>query len=813
MRRILFFIVLLLTAATGARAESVTFYPAEVYEFYPLNTTFTTEKQGVWLTSQLGQWHGSEEPCFYLNLITSETRLFPMIVEAPEGYALTSVVLQTSTGLYGTPGGIWSNWRDELNNNHGDNVIHSGTTPGSTITVALTRARSSVEIYANSFIELSSITVNYAPAYTITYDANGGIDPPDSQLKLPDVALTLRGTGSYLTRTGYTCDGWATSPDGDKVYDLGGTYTANADATLYAHWNIVDYSITYHLNGGTLDTPNPTTYNIESAAITLNNPTKEGYVFVGWTGSNGTTPQTSVTIPTGSADNRYYTANWWMEEMELANAADNSSAIITAEASGMHNNVTLTDRTLYRDGDWNTLCLPFDLATLIGTPLEGFTVKTLTSSDFDNGTLTMNFSDDLTSIEAGVPYIVKNTPVIISSTADWDTFAQNVTNGTDSYKGKVVKLAADISVSTMAGAADYPFKGSFDGCGHTLTVNLTATSKKFCAPFRYLDGATIVNLIVAGNISTGSCIYCGSIVGDAKGVSTIKNCRSSVVISNGTPNNNNRNGGLVGFVASGSRVNISNCLFVGKMLTTSTAKGCGGIVGAGYYSLTITNSLYAPAAATGSETWVSSENSSTFCCEGGTVSNCYYTQTLGTAQGTSASGMSNDQLLAALGSGWQISGGKVVPKMDESADIHNPVFTDVLVSTVTASVSTDYVDFIGTYSPEVIYESGDKHSLYLGSGNTLYYPTREGFEVNSCRAYFQLKNGLTAGEPTSPSANVRAFVLNFGEGEETAIRTLSADSNDSAHGTGWYTTSGVKLQGKPTAKGLYIVNGKKVIIK
>jgi|GEM_PF-3610922 hypothetical protein len=109
MRRILFFIVLLLTAATGARAESVTFYPAEVYEFYPLNTTFTTEEQGVWLTSQLGQWHGSEEPCFYLNLITSETRLFPMIVEAPEGYALTSVVLQTSTGLYGTPGGVWSN--------------------------------------------------------------------------------------------------------------------------------------------------------------------------------------------------------------------------------------------------------------------------------------------------------------------------------------------------------------------------------------------------------------------------------------------------------------------------------------------------------------------------------------------------------------------------------------------------------------------------------------------------------------------------------------------------------------------------------
>ena len=68
--------------------------------------------------------------------------------------------------------------------------------------------------------------------------------------------------------------------------------------------------------------------------------------------------------------------------------------------------VTLRGRTLWKDGGWNTLCLPFDLESLTGTPLEGATVKTLSNSSFDNGTLTLNFTE-ATSIVAGQPYIVK----------------------------------------------------------------------------------------------------------------------------------------------------------------------------------------------------------------------------------------------------------------------------------------------------------------------------------------------------------------------------------------------------------------------
>lgn len=68
--------------------------------------------------------------------------------------------------------------------------------------------------------------------------------------------------------------------------------------------------------------------------------------------------------------------------------------------------VTLSGRTLYKDGGWNTLCLPFTLDGLSGTPLEEATVKTLSTASFSNGKLTLNFVSS-TKIEAGKPYLVK----------------------------------------------------------------------------------------------------------------------------------------------------------------------------------------------------------------------------------------------------------------------------------------------------------------------------------------------------------------------------------------------------------------------
>lgn len=82
------------------------------------------------------------------------------------------------------------------------------------------------------------------------------------------------------------------------------------DTSVYIPLEMIQYSISYNLNGGSLLVSNPATYCINTETFTLYNPTKEGYIFTGWTGSNGTTPQINVSISKGSTGNKSYEANW-----------------------------------------------------------------------------------------------------------------------------------------------------------------------------------------------------------------------------------------------------------------------------------------------------------------------------------------------------------------------------------------------------------------------------------------------------------------------------------------------------------------------
>ena len=77
---------------------------------------------------------------------------------------------------------------------------------------------------------------------------------------------------------------------------------------------------------------------------------------------------------------------------------------------------------------------------------------------------------------------------------------------------------------------------------------------------------------------------------------------------------------------------------------------------------------------------------------------------------------------------------------DGSDNLVNPTFTGVTISNATASVETDYVDFIGTYDPTDIYTE-EKTNLYLGDDNKLCYPNAN-LNINACRAYFQLAENL-----------------------------------------------------------------------
>ena len=157
----------------------------------------------------------------------------------------------------------------------------------------------------------------------------------------------------------------------------------------------------------------------------------------------------------------------------------------------------------------------------------------------------------------------------------------------------------------------------------------------------------------------------------------------------------------------------------------------------------------------------------------------------------------------------------------DSAEQGNPVFTGVLISDVTANTETDYVDNVGTYAPVSIY-TDEKTNLYLGVDNTpyigvdnkLHSPISAAFLLNACRGYFQLKQGLTAGEPTSDQQiAVNNFVINFGEDEVGIISVENGNLTNGNEVDTWYTLDGRKLVGKPTLRGVYIYNGVKVAIK
>jgi uncharacterized repeat protein (TIGR02543 family) len=95
----------------------------------------------------------------------------------------------------------------------------------------------------------------------------------------------------------------------DSAY-LGDTYAIQGTDTIEEIYNLTRYNIVYDLDGGTLADSNPTVYTSRTENITLNNPSKIGFVFKGWTGSNGLTPEDPVVIYSGTTGDLNYVANY-----------------------------------------------------------------------------------------------------------------------------------------------------------------------------------------------------------------------------------------------------------------------------------------------------------------------------------------------------------------------------------------------------------------------------------------------------------------------------------------------------------------------
>ena len=149
-------------------------------------------------------------------------------------------------------------------------------------------------------------------------------------------------------------------------------------------------------------------------------------------------------------------------------------------------------------------------------------------------------------------------------------------------------------------------------------------------------------------------------------------------------------------------------------------------------------------------------------------------------------------------------------------DITAPVFTDVTVisglpADRTITKADGHVKFIGYYDAFNINPTDNADIYYMTAGNTLKH-TGKTRTLKACRAYFQFSENIVNSS--------RQFVLDFGDDSTTGVSEMRNEegemrggNEEMRNGAEWYTLDGVKLDKRPTKKGVYIYHGKKIVIK
>lgn len=266
--------------------------------------------------------------------------------------------------------------------------------------------------------------------HTVTfYDGDTALTTPAQQIVLKN--QTAYAPATDPTKTGYTFDKWVTADGGSTAYDF--TKAVTGKTSVYASWTPVSYSITYILDGGTA-AGNPTSYTIESGAITLKNPTKTGYSFTGWGGTDLTgNNNTSVTIAAGSTGDRTYTAYW--------KAADYA---VTLHTNGGDSGTDLTSYT-YGTG----AALPTDWKKT-GYTFDGW---------YDNERFTGTAVTDISGTDTGdKEYWAKWTANTYQATFDY-----HGADGGNTIQSKTVTYDSTYGALPVPTRTGYTFKGWYTG--------------------------------------------------------------------------------------------------------------------------------------------------------------------------------------------------------------------------------------------------------------------------------------------------------------------------------------------------------------
>ena len=320
--------------------------------------------------------------------------------------------------------------------------------------------------FTTSVILYAKWTIN---SYTLTANANNGTIATTTGWTGTGATATKSvqynseyGTLPTVTRTGFGFKGWFTSATGGTQVS-GTTKMGTANATIYAQWDANGYTIIYNLDGGTNADGNPTSFSYSASAQTktVNNPTKTGYTFAGWTVDGGTISGTTLTISAGRTSDVTLTANWTINKFTVTIATNNSTygsvdktsiadvpygSAITVNGNKITINGTTVTATAKTITGYTTKFVNWTNAT--GTITAARTITANFASTINSYTLTANANNGT-----------------IATTTGW--------TGTGATATKSVQYNAEYGTLPTVSRTGYTFKGWYTSATNGTKVETT----------------------------------------------------------------------------------------------------------------------------------------------------------------------------------------------------------------------------------------------------------------------------------------------------------------------------------------------------
>ena len=445
------------------------------------------------------------------------------IVGAPTVYSVSNLTA-IGTGNYAMRLGsnpIFSGATQTLN------LSYNGTVPtGYSMTYTATPGNVSGNTLTMPDANVS-VSTSFVPTdYVITYNLNGGnvatANPTTYNIETPSFTL------NNPTRTGYTFAGWTGTDLNGATQTVTIAQGSTGERSYTATWTPITYSITYDLDGGSVATANPTTYNIETETFTLNNPTRSGYAFAGWTGTDLTAVTQTVTIAQGSTGARSYTATWTFNCWQGSGTEDNPYLISTTADLDLLATEVNSGSSFSGVFFSQTANIVYD-----GTENNYRPIGTFNNSLYFSGTYNGN------------GFYISGININRSGTNVNDISCIGIFGHIKDANIRNVILKN----STMI--------------GHSIIGGIVGFSN---------NNSNISNCRVESSVTIGSRFGTGQSLGGIAGINgdgTISGCYSAAVVTNNDHNNCIYYGGIVG----GSAGIVKDCLYTGTSVTASSNYG------------------------------------------------------------------------------------------------------------------------------------------------------------------------------------------------------------------------------------------------